>query len=494
LQGTIPANFVTIRGVEYYVSLSDGQTVVTFPAINPVNQPAILTVQIDRLAYPLALAPKAHRMVSTPVALEKSDIDSVLSDDYGAYDFLPRRWRIFRWQNGAYAEHPGINAEFTPGAAFWLIALTGEPFDVDSALSVNSAQAFTVTLQPGFNQIGNPFAFPVAWAEVGGSAQVQAPVKWNGEDYEYNQTILQPFEGYFVFNSAATNVTLSVPPRESQNPSSKVAAPAQLSEKEFILQIKARGLHSGWKDQQNFVGMLDAATNESDRLDFLEAPPFGDHLRLSIVAEGNAYAGNFHAIAANGSFWDLQISTTGRKETVHLAFADHEKLPANFQIWLLDKDRQSSLSVHNGEAEVEAPEKGKSKSLRLIVGTPAFANQANDGIALVPHQFALKQNYPNPFWSAATSRFVADAAPRGAGNLGTIIEYELAERSEVRLEIYNILGQRVQTLVNAVQAAGVYQVNWAGADHGGQLVSSGVYLCRLKAGEFVAVRKLVLSR
>jgi len=253
------------------------------------------------------------------------------------------------------------------------------------------------------------------------------------------------------------------------------------------LQIKAHGLKSGWKDEQNFVGMLAGAANTPDRFDFLEAPPIGDYIRLSII-DNYAYAGNFHAIAAAGSFWDLRLSTTGRKENVRLTFSERKKLPEGFQIWVLDTDRQSSLPISQGQVELEIPAKGAAKNLRLIIGTPEFANAANAGIPLIPYQFALRQNYPNPFSANGTPTGVA------FGNPETKIEYELAERAEVKLEVFNLLGQSVRTLIDATQSAGAYTANWDGKDHRGNLANSGVYFYRLTAGEFVTVRKLVLSR
>ena len=82
----------------------------------------------------------------------------------------------------------------------------------------------------------------------------------------------------------------------------------------------------------------------------------------------------------------------------------------------------------------------------------------------------------------------------GGGNPETRIEYEIAERSDVQLEIYNILGQKVRTLVNGVQSAGAYHATWDGRDRQGKPAASGIYVYRLKAGEFVVVKKLVLNR
>ncbi len=89
-----------------------------------------------------------------------------------------------------------------------------------------------------------------------------------------------------------------------------------------------------------------------------------------------------------------------------------------------------------------------------------------------PLVFALKQNYPNPF------------------NPKTAISYQLPVASNVELNIYNILGQKVVTLVSGKQRAGTYKVEW---DAGG--FASGVYLYQLKTDNgFIKTRKLVLMK
>ena len=92
----------------------------------------------------------------------------------------------------------------------------------------------------------------------------------------------------------------------------------------------------------------------------------------------------------------------------------------------------------------------------------------------LPQGFALGQNYPNPF------------------NPGTVIPYELAVAGYVQLEVLNVLGQHVATLVDGEQAAGSYRVRWDGTDAAGGAVSAGVYLYRLTAGGAMATGRMTL--
>ncbi|MFX1355233.1 MAG: T9SS type A sorting domain-containing protein, partial [Promethearchaeota archaeon] len=85
--------------------------------------------------------------------------------------------------------------------------------------------------------------------------------------------------------------------------------------------------------------------------------------------------------------------------------------------------------------------------------------------------FELFQNYPNPF------------------NPSTMINYQLPMINEVKLCIYNLLGQRVATLVNERKRAGCHQLEWDASN-----MASGAYLYRLEAGDYVETKKMILMR
>jgi hypothetical protein len=103
-----------------------------------------------------------------------------------------------------------------------------------------------------------------------------------------------------------------------------------------------------------------------------------------------------------------------------------------------------------------------------------------------PDKFDLSQNYPNPFWSEATSRF--------AGNPTTQIRYQLPQAVQVSLTIYNMLGQEVRKLVNAKQPAGYHTAIWDGRDNSGRPVPTGVYHYRLQAGSFTMTKKMLMAK
>ena len=121
--------------------------------------------------------------------------------------------------------------------------------------------------------------------------------------------------------------------------------------------------------------------------------------------------------------------------------------------------------------------------LRRFVGTttdetghfalPLRAFSTARGTAL-PTDFALGQNYPNPF------------------NPSTIIPYQLSASAHVRLEVFNLLGQRLATLVDAERSAGIHTAQWDATDAAGRAVGAGVYIYRLSSGGMTESRRMVL--
>jgi subtilisin family serine protease len=99
-----------------------------------------------------------------------------------------------------------------------------------------------------------------------------------------------------------------------------------------------------------------------------------------------------------------------------------------------------------------------------------------DDAVVLPNAFGLEQNYPNPF------------------NPATNISFSVPRAGRVTLEIFNLLGRRVITLVDQEMSAGVHQVRWEGVDSQGNAAASGLYFYRLRSADLTAVKKMLLLK
>lgn len=93
-----------------------------------------------------------------------------------------------------------------------------------------------------------------------------------------------------------------------------------------------------------------------------------------------------------------------------------------------------------------------------------------------PTEFSLSQNYPNPF------------------NPDTYVEFGLSRAAHVKIDVFNIVGQRVRTLVDEEMEAGRYVADWDGKDEQGHSVSSGIYFYRMQAAGFSDMKKMLLVK
>ncbi len=119
---------------------------------------------------------------------------------------------------------------------------------------------------------------------------------------------------------------------------------------------------------------------------------------------------------------------------------------------------------------------GGAGSIALAVSRPETSVSTFLPESGLPALSALAPNYPNPF------------------NAGTRLVYRLADAGPVRLEVYNVLGQRVRTLVEKFQNAGSYQVHWDARDQGGTAAAAGVYVTRLQYPGGEQTRRLLLLK
>ena len=105
-------------------------------------------------------------------------------------------------------------------------------------------------------------------------------------------------------------------------------------------------------------------------------------------------------------------------------------------------------------------------------------------LTIVPTEFNLSDAFPNPFNLSTTIRYVVPVQG----------DFKEANSSKVNLNIYNIRGQLVKSLVNSDQPPGQYDIIWNGSNKSGRIVATGIYLMRLAVGDIITTKKLTVMK
>ena len=262
----------------------------------------------------------------------------------------------------------------------------------------------------------------------------------------------------------------------------------------YTLRLEARS-RTG-RPSRVWIGLRGGAETGRGPLDFAQAPPIGDGVRLSVTEQVKgravAHAGSFKPPASGpdaggsstgssgaekqegrGRSWSLVLRNRSEEaREVRLRMRREGHLPAGQSRYVLDQTGERRLSP--GQSVEVGP--GQERRLRVLVGTEAYARSESE-VALEAYSSELRGNYPNPF--------------RGETTIG----YTLGTAQKVTLEIYDVLGRRVRTLVEGrEQEAGPHQVRWEGENRYGAPVGSGVYFVRIRAEGITETQKMVLVR
>jgi hypothetical protein len=201
--------------------------------------------------------------------------------------------------------------------------------------------------------------------------------------------------------------------------------------------------------------------------------------------------GTLGAIEVN-VFFDpnrIQLDSAATADRFAQCFAikniDKSKGFVSFMVASTDTSQKVSIDGEYLTLFAEGKTKKGKDSLHVLVtmisaqsqkSSFAKASFAVDLPKQIPSSFQLEQNYPNPF------------------NPSTTIEFQLPRDILVSLDIFNVLGQKVATLINETKKAGYYQIQWNGTNNAGQAVATGVYYIRLQSKDFVASKKIMLIR
>ncbi len=228
---------------------------------------------------------------------------------------------------------------------------------------------------------------------------------------------------------------------------------------------------ANYSDKFNYIGAFKQTSSGIDNFDYPEPLPIGDFVSLYMLPDHTSekYSTDYRQPGMDQYDFDFEV-ITNISAKINITFKQ-ENLPENYD-WIVVSEETGLLYT---KRIVQVSD--KKNRFKVIVGTEQAIAAVKSNYVQLPLTYYLEQNYPNPF------------------NPTTTINFGLPQASIVTINLYNILGQQINSLFENVQMdAGIHSIQWNGKNESGALVSSGIYFLQLKTDASNHYIKMILNK
>ena len=393
----------------------------------------------------LGRAESSYRIISVPHSMANAQIATQF-DELGPAD--KASWRLLSYNSAdAYDEYPNQLTSLTRGVGYWIISRDVRDVLLQDAEAPqnNRDELFTINLRQGWNLIGNPYTIAIDWAETkAGNAAVGDLNKFVNGIYSKVNT-MGVFEGGFVFASQAVNgLQVQFPGGGSGGRIQQISADLAAEKWELPIMI-----YQG--DRGNEVagiGMNSLASEEIDRFDGYNPPSLltavelnfktrnGRTIAKSIVENREEYAWEFTARSESEGSARLQWDNS--------FFGDNAK-----ELYLLDLSNQVKVNMR---LQSSYSFSGKARDFKIYFGESLETK-------IKPTMTILGDPFPNPSIGKVAIPFTVQEAP---------------ENTDIQIDIYNAMGQRIKSLTQNEYESGFHSIEWTNDQ-----IVQGIFYCRM---------------
>lgn len=479
---------------------------------------------------------RGWRMISSPVASTYGDfLDGTITQGYtGAFystgsnpgDTLQPNVLTYiesysGTDNQRYRAPANSSASLTEGQGMWVyffgditsdplyndplpdtLDVSGQEFNGDGT-TVDFGITYTTTADSGWNFVGNPFGAAIDWDDapnwtktnVESTIYIWDPsansgngeyLTWNGTTGTLGSGLIAPFQGFWVkANGSSPTLSVNLEAKTTgANFIKKIAPPSSP-----VIELMATS--SGLSKRTNIM-FSETGSRNRDEQDAQRLVPFSNtHIEFySTLANGTQLAINNQPLNFEHRI-DIPLSLNAYIDGIpvnddfEIHLNNSRNIPEEWIMLLIDNETGKTIDLfsnstynftHSTSARLIRNVNPESSSYRMKTTEGANARftlriTTEEIESQIPEVYYLNQNYPNPF------------------NPNTTITYGLQEAGLVRLEVYDILGRKIQTLINEDQFAGNYSVTFNAVN-----LASGTYIYRLNTPSGTFTKRLMLLK
>jgi len=394
-----------------------------------------------------------YQMFSVPYMLIDKNVSSVFLA-MGAPD--KKKWRLFHYQSGKYIEYPDNITTVDLGKGYWFNTLDKSAIKpgAGNVAESNQSKPFSIVLEKGWNQIGNPFPFSISWTSVKAVNTVSSVNSlWtynSGAGYVKTEGF-KAWGGAFVFSDTGGTLTIPV---TAKCTGCRIFSGSELSQDidgpawQIPITLRLNNL-----EQVSAVGMHPDAQISKDRFDDITVPRFIEYLEMN-TNHDEFFAHHFSTDiiqSTTNASWLFTVSSSHKDGKATLTWDQSSLINDISKLLLLDVQEQVFVDMKSTSQYSFNWSEGH--EFKILYG--------KDG-EIFPGITLLGNGYPNPF-----SRDI---------NIPVLLKND---QSLIQIYVYDLMGRKIKIISKPSAGAGIHTLTWDGQNEQGFPAECGLYLYQL---------------